>query len=308
MRPPRKLWDSLTVLIATEEGICRVIRLHRKYARRLIWLGMGVAVLFLAFFARWVYVEHQYLRLVNVRLLRQQIEQVERHLQMETQKAVEVEKRLQVLEEKLGTKEKHSLPLPPVSNGISETIYLPQWGEELNAAWEILDRRVDLVAEEFSRRKQRLEFIPSIFPLEGGYISSRFGWRKDPLSGEISFHRGIDISPKSSHYVRSTASGVVIQAGWTPGMGNLIVISHRNGWKTYYAHNSALYVQKGDEVKKGQIIARVGRSGKTTAIHLHYEVHFQNRPVNPMPFLSVSPWDVGLLEKKYGVVKYAQEN
>ncbi|MHA2611782.1 MAG: peptidoglycan DD-metalloendopeptidase family protein [bacterium JZ-2024 1] len=308
MRRPQKVWDSWTVLIATEEGIRRVIRLHRKYARRLLMLGVGAGVLLLAFFARWVYVEHQYQRLVNVRLLRKQIEQVEKYLKMEKERAEEVEKRLQVLEEKLGTEEKQILPPRPAPNGIRETFYLPQQGKELHALWEILDQRVSLVAEEFSRREQQLEFIPSIFPLEGGYISSGFGWRNDPVSGETSFHRGIDISPTSSEAVRATASGVVLHAGWTSGMGNLIVISHGNGWKTYYAHNSRLYVQKGDKVKKGQVIARVGRSGKTTAIHLHYEVHFRDRPVNPRHFLSLSPWDVGLIEKKYGVVKYAQEN
>ncbi len=115
-----------------------------------------------------------------------------------------------------------------------------------------------------------------------GEISSSFGWRIDPFTGKRSYHRGIDIKAKEGIPVKSAESGEVIFAGKKGGYGNLVIIEHSGGYKTYYAHLEEIEVKKGDSVAKGTIIGKVGSTGRSTGPHLHFEIRRGDRVLNPL--------------------------
>ncbi len=130
-------------------------------------------------------------------------------------------------------------------------------------------------------------FIPSLIPvsLDEGWISSEFGMRIHPISGKKLMHTGIDFAVDKGIPVRAAAEGKVIFAGKNGGYGLIVKVDHQNGIESWYAHNSELKVQKGDFVKKGEIIAISGATGYTTGEHLHYEVRFNGKPINPRIYL-----------------------
>ncbi len=143
-----------------------------------------------------------------------------------------------------------------------------------------LEERVRAMGEEVKR-------IPSIPPVKGVF-SSGFGIRRDPFSGGLEFHKGIDISAPSGTPVLATADGTVEKAEWNfGGYGNMVVINHGNGIKTLYAHLSKILVRKGQRVRRGQIIGLVGSSGKSIAPHVHYEVEVKGETVNPLRYILV---------------------
>lgn len=125
---------------------------------------------------------------------------------------------------------------------------------------------------------------PSLWPVEGA-IHSAFGVRNDPFSGEGAFHTGIDLAAARGTPVKVTADGVVTTEGWSGGYGKLLIVDHGNGIETYYAHLSQFTVVPGQEVRRGQVIALSGGTGRSTGPHVHYEVRIQGTPVNPYNFL-----------------------
>ena len=129
---------------------------------------------------------------------------------------------------------------------------------------------------------------PSLWPLEGRLMSS-FGARSDPFSGEGAIHTGVDISAPLGTPVHSSADGIVAFAAWGGQYGNLVVIDHGNGMQTYFAHLSGFNVIPGQEVRRGDTLAKSGSTGKSTGPHLHYEVRLSGVPVNPYPYLAQSP-------------------
>ena len=126
--------------------------------------------------------------------------------------------------------------------------------------------------------------VPSLWPVRG-QITAGFGQRMDPFSGEGAFHAGVDIGAHFGTRVVATADGIVLAASPESGYGNEILIDHGYGITTKYGHLSKIFVSVGQEVKRGQIIAAVGMTGKTTGPHLHYEVLVHDTPVNPTKYL-----------------------
>jgi len=129
--------------------------------------------------------------------------------------------------------------------------------------------------------------VPSIWPTNGRLLSS-FGARSDPFTGGSAFHAGVDISCPTGTPIKVAADGIVRSAQWSGAYGKLIVISHGGGLETYYAHLSGFEVIPGQEVRRGQIIARSGSTGRSTSPHLHYEVRQGGAPVNPYKYLAKS--------------------
>jgi len=120
-----------------------------------------------------------------------------------------------------------------------------------------------------------------IWPIEPPtWISSGYGWRRDPFSGAQAWHGGIDVAPHggAANYILAAAPGEVIFSGWNGGYGNCIMMDHGDGTVTLYAHMSSLLVQKGDVVSGGERIARAGTTGYSTGVHLHFEVREFNKP------------------------------
>lgn len=125
---------------------------------------------------------------------------------------------------------------------------------------------------------------PMGWPVPGA-LSSGFGKRANPQTGEPAFHSGVDIRVPSGTPVKATADGIVIVSGWVGGNGNIVVIEHGHDFSTAYAHNTQILVKVGQRVKRGDIIAISGATGRTTGPHLHYEVWKRGIPTDPIPFL-----------------------
>ncbi|HEX8010301.1 MAG TPA: M23 family metallopeptidase [Casimicrobiaceae bacterium] len=129
------------------------------------------------------------------------------------------------------------------------------------------------------------KFLPTLAPLQGGWLSSSFGWRIDPFTGQKGFHEGLDFPSESGTPILAAASGKVIFADVHPQYGKMAEIDHGNGLVTRYAHASRLFVKEGDLVVRGQKVAAVGSTGRATGAHLHFEVRLNGVPQNPARFL-----------------------
>lgn len=163
-------------------------------------------------------------------------------------------------------------------DSLSETLDVMR--VEMNKREVSLANLIDFLEE------QRLVMLstPTIWPTRG-WVSSKFGFRKSPFSGRRVFHEGLDIAAQSGLPVRATAKGIVVFAGEKAGYGNIVTIDHGYGYMTRYGHNSSLTVKVGDKVEKGDIIAKVGSTGRSTGPHVHYEVLVNGIPVNPQKFI-----------------------
>ena len=148
---------------------------------------------------------------------------------------------------------------------------------------------LNFLKKEFQNTHKILSNIPLGFPVFGK-ITSKFGYRRDPFSGKIDFHRGIDIKAPYRTPVRATANGRVIYAGWLGPYGKTVVIKHKYGYQTLYGHLSKIKVRAGQRVKEGQIIGYVGSTGRSTGPHLHYEIRRYGKLLDPEKYLFVR-WD-----------------
>ncbi|MCC5851717.1 MAG: peptidoglycan DD-metalloendopeptidase family protein [Alkalimonas sp.] len=152
-----------------------------------------------------------------------------------------------------------------------------------------LDQRLDVATINSAVRSTMLQMIPSGSPLEFRYRSSRFGNRTHPIHGNVRHHRGVDLAANRGTPIYAPADGVVESVRPSnSGYGNMLKIKHAYGFATLYAHLHEFKVTAGSFVEKGQLIATVGNTGASTAPHLHYEVHFLDRPINPQAFMD---WD-----------------
>ncbi len=131
------------------------------------------------------------------------------------------------------------------------------------------------------------QISPGSKPTLGGYISSLFGRRTDPLTGRMQFHEGIDFAGKSGAPIHAAGAGIITWSGSRYGYGKLVEISHGNGYITRYAHNKRNLVSVGDKVEKGEVIALMGSTGRSTGTHVHFEVIHNGRHVDPIKYLSL---------------------
>jgi len=150
-----------------------------------------------------------------------------------------------------------------------------------------LDLQIELLDDLQARRRSmdpHLRNFPTMWPINA-QISSPFGWRRNPFGGGSEFHYGIDLRSPTGTPIRAAGGGTVTFNGWQGGYGNTIIIDHGNGYTTLYAHNSVNLVNVGQRVERGDIIARVGTTGRVTGAHVHFEVRINGNRVNPRPYM-----------------------
>ena len=170
--------------------------------------------------------------------------------------------------------------------------------QEINSMLESLDGDLSMLTNQvkmrqvsfqeldefFKNQKSLLASTPSIWPARG-WVTSGFGYRKSPFTGLPEKHEGLDIAARKGSEIRSPADGKVIATGREYGYGNMIKIDHGYGVITRFGHNSKNLVKVGDPVKRGQLIARVGNTGRSTGPHLHYEIIVNGVPINPRNYI-----------------------
>ncbi|HKJ69234.1 MAG TPA: M23 family metallopeptidase [bacterium] len=152
-----------------------------------------------------------------------------------------------------------------------------------------------LISEELYQsiriHSEEIGSTPSVIPINSGYLTDGFGWRRDPFNRQRRFHYGQDISARRGTPVHATADGVVRYAKRRGGFGLVVALDHGYGYETLYAHLSSMEVEPGDTIERGQKIGEVGNTGRSTAPHLHYEVHVDNIPMNPRDYFFLSYLD-----------------
>jgi len=156
--------------------------------------------------------------------------------------------------------------------------------EDIRQKAKNIQERLEFVESAMEKQKVRLAQTPSIWPTKG-YLTSPLGWRTHPLTGKKDYHNGQDIATQFGNKVIATADGVVLVAGTWDYLGNLIIIDHGFGFTTRYGHLASFNVKEGDRVKRFQVIGFVGNTGRSSAPHLHYEVRYFGKPLNPMNFI-----------------------
>ena len=166
-------------------------------------------------------------------------------------------------------------------------------GRQLDALQRDLAQRQDLLgALDASWTHQSGERVrwPTAMPVSDyPYLSSSYGWRRNPVTGRHMMHEGLDFAAPRGTPIKSAAAGIVVEAKFVNGYGNLVEIDHGNGLLTRYAHAARLSVKQGDIVERGQAVAEVGSSGRSTGPHLHFEVRLAGQPLDPRLFLGDPP-------------------
>jgi len=178
---------------------------------------------------------------------------------------------------------------PETDDGVSAEI------PDLTNMLESLERKVDLRDAQLAAlenvilaRDLNQQIRPEGRPTRGGFISSYFGDRQDPFTGHEAFHRGIDFAGAAGSEVVAVAAGVVTWAGARSGYGSLVEINHGNGYVTRYGHNQRAIVSVGQTVTRGEAVALMGSTGRSTGPHVHFEVLKNGRQINPASFLGKS--------------------
>ena len=176
-------------------------------------------------------------------------------------------------------------PLEPVGKNSDMTF------KQLFSSWKKLDNlQVGAIA------------VPSEKPVRIAAFTSGYGTRADPFNGSVARHMGIDLAGPMGTPIYATADGVVSAAGWNNGgYGNLIKLDHGRGIETRYGHLSQVMVSAGQRIARGQLIARMGSTGRSTGSHLHYEVRIEGKAVNPIPFMKSTDYLLAMQKNGVGV-------
>lgn len=223
----------------------------------------------------------------TIELLNQEIKKIEKQQEEIAQKQVQLKKIM-------GIKSENNRPIEPSRGGkggldnrvrVTDGNKVLQQTVEIQTRLAIQEKELDELLAQVNNNKAYFRSIPNQWPTQGD-ISSEFGYRRSPFGGSgSSFHEGIDIANNSGVTVVAAADGTVIFAGWKGAYGKMLEIDHGYGFKTIYGHNSALLVEEGDKVKKGEEIARMGNTGRSTGPHLHFVVKKDGESQDPQIYL-----------------------
>jgi murein DD-endopeptidase MepM/ murein hydrolase activator NlpD len=174
----------------------------------------------------------------------------------------------------------------------------PASDDDVSREFNEIQQRIDEVRRQIDLRRESQEEIqgilndqrsllaakPSGWPVKG-WLTSNFGFRRDPFNGKRKIHEGLDIAARTGTPVIATADGIVSSVKTEPGYGKLVTIDHGYGYRTFYGHNSQYNVKVGQRVRRGDRIASVGNTGRSTGSHVHYEIRLNGVPVNPQKYL-----------------------
>ncbi len=179
----------------------------------------------------------------------------------------------------------------PSSSSGSKPVQTPDFVHSLKALEKQIGDRVEqlsVLESMLMNRNLQEEIYPAGRPINGGWISSYFGWRADPFNGRREHHDGMDFAGKTGASVVAVAAGVVTWSGERYGYGTLVEVNHGNGYVTRYGHNKEIIVKVGDTVKKSQVLSYMGSTGRSTGPHVHFEVLRNGRTVNPAKYIQAS--------------------
>ena len=291
--------------IDSEEDVTRTVRLSLR-SLRVLAVGAGAAVALLTAGA----VLSIY-TLMNGEMHASETAQLREANRIQQEQILQVSKRASALQQDLdslrraedGLRAIVGAPPAAADETVQEGMVAPTGGEQHTPTTADLSEALEMIEERLSTRRSSIDLLaetmrrefpgaasyasdsaphttPSIWPA-AGYVSSPYGLRFDGTE----FHQGIDIAADMGTPIVATADGVVTAAGWNGGYGNMVDVDHGGGIVTRYGHASAVAVTVGQQVRRGEVIAYVGSTGRSTGPHVHYEVRVDGQPVNPAGYL-----------------------
>ncbi len=217
-----------------------------------------------------------------INFLMDEVETLEKKKELIAKEEEKLKEEKRILQEEIAKKTEEFENIRDKVEDIEELIGLKPSKESEN-----IEKRIDLIKISSNERKLIVNSIPQGFPVRGAHITSGFGWRIHPISHTRKFHHGLDFGGRIGLPIRVTADGIVTSAGFNRGgYGYVVKVMHNFGFETIYGHMTKnIKVKVGDFVKKGDIIGYLGNSGRSTGPHLHYEVRFIDRILNPINFV-----------------------
>lgn len=192
-------------------------------------------------------------------------------------------------EKRSGAEDGKGGPLLPTSHsGLDLNQPLAHSFDDATQEFAQFQKVVGNLRQDWNRQLNWLQTLPTGIPISGDFrVTSGFGMRNDPFTGMLARHEGLDFTAASGTSIVATADGVVTRSGWEDTYGNIVEVTHAEGFMTRYAHISKRHVTEGQQVKRGQRIAEVGSTGRSTGPHLHYEVFRHGRVLNPAQVLPI---------------------
>lgn len=231
--------------------------------------------------------------------------------QAQERDALYMQQSVQQLAQRVGSLQAKVIEMELLGRKVADTAGVKYTDPEIVSAMDIIEdyptsssaqdlgQQLDMINSSLSQRQDWLVMLdtvlshrlgsqakfPTTHPVDVSYPTSSFGWRRHPITGRQKLHEGMDFSAPVGTPILAASGGIVTEARYVTGYGKLVEITHGDGLTTRYAHASSILVSVGDVVEKGQLIARVGATGRTTGAHLHFEVRLEDQPLDPMLFL-----------------------
>ena len=287
-RRARKLKQDYFIVVLAHSLHGRLQRVHIPY-KFVYSAAAGIVVLLMVLFgvagsyARMVWKVANYNSLQReAQLLRQRYDNLQKKVKQTNEQLAS----LQMLADEVTTAYGVRKTLAGSPDLISEAPLVPSMRETLEEYNYLRTTNLASRGRNIFTRAN-LNVLPASWPITGRLMGG-YGQRSDPFSGEGAMHTGIDISAPSGTPVKATADGVVIHSNWNGGYGRCVIVDHGNGYQTWYAHLSRMDVMEGQVIRQGEIVGRVGTTGRATGPHLHYEVRIHSTPVNPYRFMQRS--------------------
>jgi murein DD-endopeptidase MepM/ murein hydrolase activator NlpD len=293
-----------TVIVVSDHSqAVRKFRVPKPWLQKLVWGGLGLAGLALVIGIHYLTLlsassENSTLREENAQLRSQvllvqekvahisatldRVERFDAKLRTAVTSLQDPERNLAI--GPVGTSEPATLPAGPVPAGEHNLKALPGKLGSLEADAARSEQSLRQLQEYFDDQRSLLASTPSVWPTHG-WVTSDFGTRIDPYSDDRKMHEGLDVATPFGQPIAAPSDGVVVFNGVEGGYGRVLVIDHGYGVKTRYGHLSETFVRVGDRVKRGEKVAAVGNTGKSTGPHLHYEVRVNGIPENPRKFI-----------------------
>ena len=281
---------SFSLMFVPHKGSqVRTLKISHRNTLRLLWVGAIFVVIVMGLMSRFVYLNKQLAeqqdKLTHLDTLVEENHSQSLEIATLNSEAEQMQEKLDSLNLLAG---KISSMLKIKSGEVSRGL----GAQPGQIKFPELDKQVDQQSQTFKSylvpAENYVDYLahrPAILP-RPGRISSDYGQRRNPTGRGYEFHDGIDIECNYADPVAATADGTIISAGWVAGWGQRVDIDHGYGMKTFYAHNSKLKVVVGQQVKKGDIIALAGQSGRSTGVHVHWGATLYGSSVNPLDFLS----------------------
>lgn len=288
--------EKLHLIITSERGKTRAFSFAK---RRIATVGWTVAALMLGSCLGWGFTgENIALRLQNGIYKRELAEVHEQHRQVLDQAANQEQEQRALLDSALTELRKRSEVIESILSTVGINLEVRESRSNAGGPYTSLpDDTYENLTIKVDHYLDTIQSVPLGSPVPGT-ISSPFGRRLDPINNRAAFHDGVDIRNQIGTKVKAPAAGVVSSRGYTDGYGNYLIIDHGNEFETKYYHLNKILVPEGVEVKRGQAIAQLGNTGRSTGAHLHYTMKYKGKSVNPYRFMQIASLMAGATAAK----------